>query len=494
MQVTLLFGSDGLLPAADLFESSISEPWRAQFWIQPTLFHFSHSDLALRAATWAGMLFAVLLFFNIAPGPSALALWALYLSFVTVGRNFLGFQWDSLLLEAGALAVFLAAWRRPLWRPAARAPSWAIVILFKILIFKLNFESGISKLLTGDPTWRDLTAMDYYYETAPLPTVLGWYAHHLPHIFHALEVVATFGLELVIAWFVFGPRPARLIAFVLFVPLQAVIMSTANYGFFNLLSAAICVFLIDDALFKRLRSRFKRKTEDNVQDSKEPDEAGDRKKGSGTSISRRRPRLRHLNRAAGIAAIAVLAIVSYTEFASNFLPPGGNSNPSPPRRLSDALIAASRPMRSLFTPFRSINRYHLFATMTTQRIEVEIQGSDDGQTWETYEFKHKPGDLARRPDFVAPHQPRLDFQCWFLLIRPNAIGRHPYFTTLLTRILEGSPTIRPVFAFNPFPDQPPRYVRVDAYRYTMSSMKDHRETGVYWDREFVGRWGTFSAR
>lgn len=496
VQVIPLLGAQGLLPAHELFDGRFAESWLASSLYHPTIFYWGHSDFALGAGAWLGCVLAAALYFNLAPGLCALSLWALYLSYVSIALDFMGFQWDNLLLEAGALAIFLAPWRLAPWRHRLKPPSRVLIFLFVLLLARLNFESGLSKLILADPTWRDLTAMDYYYETAPLPTWLGWWFHQLPHGFHASEAVATYAIELLVPLMLFGPAIARLAAIGPLVAFQAVIMATGNYGFFNLLSAALCVFLVDDRSFAAMRAwggRFrKRPVEgDTPRANDELSEEIRVAEEQTEPVSPRARRLRYLQRACVAVLLGFLFTAYYVEFFSVFLPPRSSGpDASLPRRISDSLIVRFEPLRRYYAPTRAINRYHLFATMTTTRNEIEIQGSEDGEQWRVYEFKYKAGDPARAPRFIAPYHPRLDFQCWFLLIRPSDIRHHAYFANLLLRILEGAPTVDSFFEVNPFPDRPPRYVRVMVYRYTMASPSDLRLAGVYWNRVSLGQWGS----
>ncbi len=509
-QVRMLYGEEGLLPARELFEGPLAERWRASAWIQPTVFHLSHAEAALVAGTWAGILLAAALAIGIAPGPITLALWGLYLSYVTIDRRFLFFQWDNLLLESGLLAVFLAPWRKFYWlRPTASPPGPAL-FLFWFLLFRLNFESGASKFLSEDETWRDFTAMDYYYETAPLPTWIGWWVHQLPHAFHAFEVGATYVIEFAAPLLIFGPRLGRLVAAGAILALQGVILLTANYGFFNYLSAALALLLLDDAALARLVSFVRRNPPESAgADDETPGEPARAK----SEVSRDGPTRRIARRGARAiawAAAAAMALAAVAEFGQAFYMPEPERETFP-RRAMARLVGSLEPLRPRYLPFRSINRYHLFASMTTTRVEIEIEGSQDGRQWRAYEFRHKPGDPRRAPDFIAPHQPRVDFQCWFLIILPRQFGlrpdpealrtlvplryqplREPWFAALVEGVLRGRPWVPRLFESDPFAESPPRFVRVSAYLYAMTTPRARRERGLYWRRDPIARWGPFA--
>src|SRR5437870_8922630 len=240
VQVRLLFGRDGLLPAAAYLEAVRGHGVLAV----PTVFWLDASDRALVGLGIAGAILRFGLILNVAPRWCLLALWALYLSFVNVGQDSLSFQWDNLLLEAAFFTLFVTPGGLRAKRPPPPHPMAVFLMLW--LVFRMNFESGAAKLLTGDPTWRSLSAMETYYETAPLPTWVGWYAHQLPPWAQRLSAGYTLLVELVLAPLVWGPRPVRLVVFTAMAAMQASILLTANYGFFNYLSVALALFILDD--------------------------------------------------------------------------------------------------------------------------------------------------------------------------------------------------------------------------------------------------------
>ena len=248
-QVRVLYGARGLLPACRLVD--------ATDWTQtPSLFHLSCGDVALQTGAAAGALLGVVLALGFVPRVCLVACWLLYFSFVSVGQDFLWFQWDNLLLETGFFALFVTPGGRRL--RGAPAPPAAGVFLMLWLLIRLQFESGAAKLLLGDPTWRDLTAMATYYETAPLPTWVGWWAHQMPTWAHRASALFTYVVELGLPWLVFGPRPLRLVAFVGMAAMQVSVIATANYGFFNYLSLALCLWVLDDGHLAWLARRLGR--------------------------------------------------------------------------------------------------------------------------------------------------------------------------------------------------------------------------------------------
>jgi hypothetical protein len=439
VQIRVLVGRDGLLPALDFLASV------PRFSLAPSVFWIDASDAALTGAALAGMLLGAALFLNLAPRWCLLALWALYLSFVSVGQDFLSFQWDNLLLETAPLAFLVApAGLRPRRAPP---PHPVAVFLVLWLVFRLHFESGATKLLLGDPTWRDLTAMVTYYETAPLPTWIGWWAHQLPLQAQRATSLFTYVVELGLPLLLWTPARVRLVVFGVMLAMQASIVLTANYGYFNYLTMALLLFVLDDRQVDRVAARL------------------------GRPLAPLPARSASTARTAALAAVAVLLVgLSLVQFLPFVRPARG-------------LLAPLAPVRRVLNTVRSVNAYHLFAQMTLVRREAVVEGSVDGVRWLPYEFRYKPGDPQRAPAFVAPHQPRLDFQMWFLLLGGRGA---PWFDALLTRLLENPKAVAPVFARNPFSDDPPRLVRAAVYRYRMTDVATRRATGAWWTRELEG--------
>ena len=433
MQARVLWGSRGLLPACPVSATA-----------GPTLFRLWCSDATLVGAAWLGVIAAVGLVFLVAPRWSLLGCWGLYLSFVSIGGEFLSFQWDNLLLESAFMALFVAPGR--VHGSTAPSPHPIGVFLMQWLLVRLMVESGAAKLLTGDPTWRDLTAMASYYETAPLPTWIGWWMHQLPLGVHRATSLATFVVELGLPLCIWGPRRLRLAAVAGMLGFQVFVILTANYGFFNYLSAALCLWALDDR------------------------DLGAGPRGARGVRASSPPSASWL----GTVALAALALVVVPVSVVPFLP-----FLHPSRRIVEAV----GPVDRVIEPWRSINAYHLFASMTLVRREPVIEGTADGVTWRPYELRYKPGRVDRPPPFVAPYQPRVDFQLWFLLL-----GRHGarYVETLLDRLLHDPDAVRALFVDDPFPDAPPVAVRVAVYRYRFSDRATRTATGAWWTRELEG--------
>ncbi|MFL5350036.1 MAG: lipase maturation factor family protein [Hyalangium sp.] len=441
-QVLGLYGSRGISPMHELVGSErLRDLGRERFRLIPSVFWLGASDKALVRGCRAGQLLSLALLLNVAPRITTALLWGLYLSYASAGREFLSFQWDVLLLEMGLLSVLASPpGLRP--GPGRESPSGVEVALFRLLTFRLYLGSGVSKLQSGDRTWRGLTALRHYYETEPIPNQGGWYAHHLPLRVQKLSTAAALVLETAVPFLVFAPRRPRQLAFVLFNVLQAAIIATGNYGFFNVQSIVLSLWLLDDEALSRVLPMV----------PAEP--------------ARPRPLWRTLIET--VAAAPLLALGA-KELLSRF------------ELTRDKLRILERPA-TWVRPFRSVNPYGLFSVMTVRRPEISIEGSDDGEHWREYVFRYKVSRPDRPPRQVAPHQPRLDWQMWFA-----ALGSPPsWFLSLLVRLMEGAAEVLALFEENPFPERPPRYVRAILYDYRMTDLETRRRTGEWWAREPLG--------
>jgi hypothetical protein len=450
VQVRGLIGEHGLFPLGEYLERAREAYGEGAWRLLPTLFWWDASDRALVVITVSGMALAGLLILDVLPLIVLPVLWLFYLSLTVAGQDFLSFQWDGLLLEAGLLA---ALWAPAGWFPSLRLeerqPSAVVRWLLWLLLFKLMVLSGATKLLSGDASWRNLTALNFHFETQPLPPWTAWYAHHLSERVHGAATALLLVVELVVPFTILAPsrfRLLRLLGAVLLIGFQLAIAATGNYGFFNLLTIVLCLALVDDGVlrpFVRLRltapkpeSPFRRTT---------------------VGIA-----------AAGLAGLSALTFVR--EIAQTR--PGGGPGLVP--GWGEAVLGA-------FAPFRSVNGYGLFRVMTTERPEIVVEGSRDGVKWKPYEFRWKPGDPGRRPGFVAPFQPRLDWQMWFAALDPP--GNRPLLEALLGRLLEGAPEVLGLMGRDPFPDSPPKYLRLVYFRYFFSSPETQATAGTWWSRE-----------
>ncbi len=455
-QIIGLVGANGITPAAPWLDAVERQIGTQAYWRVPTLCWFGASDAVLRRLCVTGVVLSLLLVAGITPKLVRAVLWALYLSLVNIGQNFLSFQWDALLLETGFLAIFLAP-ATLLHRPTlARTPSAVALFLLRWLLFRLMFLSGLTKLTFHDPTWHGLSALQHHYETQPLPIWTSWYAHNVPAWFGKFSCGLMFVIELGLPFLMFAPRRLRLLAAGGLLLLQGAIAATGNYAFFNLLAAVLCLLLLDDAFIRRFVPRRWRDV---------------------PHARRHAPAWRRL--VAGVFALLVVAISTLRGINESF----------PTVRFSGAIAT----VLDATAPFRTINAYGLFRVMTTTRPEIVIEGSDDGVSWREYAFRWKPGDLRRAPRFVAPHMPRLDWQMWFAAL--GGQRERAWFGSLLGHLLRGTPEVLGLLGENPFPDRPPRYVRAVLYHYAFTDAAARSTTGSWWRRERLGLyWPAVSMR
>jgi predicted DCC family thiol-disulfide oxidoreductase YuxK len=476
VQVDGLVGSNGMSPVSQFLPAVRQQVGLDAYFLLPTLCWFDSSNTFLHFLCGGGAVLSLLLIFGVAPALSLVVLFVFYLSLTIAGQVFLNFQWDVLLLEAGFLAIFLAPWR--LWprdlllwpgsatlgtaTSAIASPvSQAGLFLLKFLLFKLMLMSGVVKLTSGDDSWgwvnhsfhwSALTALDYHYWSQPLPTVFGWWADKTPEWFKHFSVAFCLAVEIIAPFFIWAPRRPRLVVAGLMIFLQMVIALTGNYCFFNLLTIALCLLLIDDAAICR--------------------SVEGRAPGSLASQEFRPPNARLImSRLSAYAAVAVIVVtfpinawLIFSAFKPQGRPPGWLAN------FYEQLEA-----------FRIVNGYGLFRVMTKDRCEIVIEGSTDGINWASYEFKWKPGDVKRAPGWCAPHQPRLDWQMWFAALEPPE--QNPWLIGLIVRLLEGSRDVTGLLARNPFQDKPPHYIRAMFYRYRFTNSEERRQIGAWWKRQ-----------
>lgn len=456
VQIPGLIGSHGIIPAADFLERvETAMPSAApaeRFWQAPTLFLWGSSDTALGWGWKIGAMLSIVMALGVATPLMGLLLWLLYLSYVTVGGAFLGFQWDNLLLEAGLIGIFLAPFRWLPHKPGTWSPPKLVLILFALLLFRLNVSSGVVKLQTEDPTspntWQELTALDFHYQTQPLPTVFAWYAHQLPEMFQKFSVVMMFVIQLAVPFLVFFPARFKRFAALGMGTLQVLILITGNYCFFNLLALGFCLLLVDDEILRRVVP--KRLIGDPFQAPVQ----GLWRWTCKTCLV--------------LGAAVVLGGGGLIMFARTVR--GSIDLPGPIQTAVEAVY-----------PFRSINTYGLFAHMTTERLEITVQGSRDGKDWEDYVFRYKPGPLDRAPAWVAPHQPRLDWQMWFAAL--GSYQRNPWFVSFMHHLLLGTPEVTALLETNPFTDKPPEWIRATIQDYRFTNFEEKSETGDWWAEE-----------
>jgi hypothetical protein len=487
-QIRGLIGPQGILPANEYLKSVAEQVGYARYWYVPSVLWFSSGGHMLIALCWVGMAAAVLLIFNIWPRATLAICFICFLSFVSAAGEFSGYQSDGMLLEAGFLSLFLAPGG---FRPGfgeARPPTRAALYLLLWEWFRIYFESGVAKIAGGDVEWRNFTAMDDYYQNGPLPTWIGWYVQHLPHWFHAATVVLTLALELVLIWAAFLPRPFRIALFFIVTPWQIGIILTANYTFLNYLVLILAVLLLDDRFLMRFfsakwRQPLLARSITATIDSAPPasDQLSILAPPTGASrnefTARKEATLdSHQNIRSWIAPfrVAVNAVLLTWIFYVTTAQMVWMIAPVP---LPTSPVA-------LLDPFRIANRYGLFAVMTRGRFEIEFQGSNDGQAWTAYLFRHKPQDLYKAPRIYAPYQPRLDWNLWFASL--GEWRDNPLVLRTERRLLSNDKDVLALFAANPFPQGPPRQVRAVLFQYWFTSMAEKREHGLWWRREPLG--------
>jgi hypothetical protein len=486
-QIKGLIGPQGILPAQQYLTLVSNSLGEKRFWYAPTLFWYSSTDAMLMTVVWIGIATSILAFLNLWPRLSFFICFVCFLSFVAATSVFSSYQSDGMLLEAGFLALFFAPrGLLPGWG-ADDPPSRASEFLLKWEWFRIYFESGMVKLLSGDVEWRNFTAMDEYYQNGPLPTWIGWYVEHLPHWFHAVTVVGTLALELVLVFMLFLPRRVRLICFFIVTPWELGVIFTANYTFLNYLVLSLGFLLLDDkSLLWLIPARFRPHEPERAIETEWTEEqpisilaADDRTaavaelerrlevRANETSRTRLTGRMRTLR---FVAAAVMLSWIAYDTTAEMIgLPLRHVPLPTAP-------IAA-------LDPLRIANQYGLFAVMTRGRYEIEFQGSNDGTSWTPYSFRNKPQALNEPPRIYAPYQPRFDWNLWFASL--SDWQQNDFVTLTEERLLANSPAVLSLFRSDPFPNRP-HYLRAVLWQYWFTSMDEKRRTGNWWRREYLG--------
>ena len=425
-QAAALVGSHGIEPVANYFAAARAQLGPSGWLRMPSLYWLSSSDSMTTALCAAGTVASALMLARVWPTLAALVAYICYLSLIYGGGVFLEFQWDILLVEALMIAAVLGV--------QPRVGIW----LARLLVFRFMLLSGAVKLVSGDPTWRDLTALDYHFETQPLPTVLAWYANRLPAAAMSAGVFATFVVELALPFLIFAPRNLRRVAAAGFVLLEVLILLTGNYNFFNVLTIVLCFALFDDRAF------------------------------GVTSMPAARPSPAKPWRVV-IATMAILGALQIHQTIG---------------RSSFAWWEES--VVRFVDPFQLVNSYGLFAVMTTRRDELVLEGSNDGVTWQELPFKFKPQGLNDAPRWVAPYQPRLDWQMWFAALTSREGAQ--WVDNFVYRLLSGEPVVWGLLEPSPFVEGVPRSIRVLRYRYQFTSAQQKDRTGAWWRRQYVGVW------
>ncbi|HEV2010701.1 MAG TPA: lipase maturation factor family protein [Candidatus Limnocylindria bacterium] len=429
-QFTPLLGERGLLPVPQ-FVAYV--PFR----VSPSLFHLRYSDRLLRVCAWTGLGLGVLVVAGIPdswPLPLEMlvwvVLWVLYLSIVNVGQTFYSFGWETLLLEAGFLAIFLG--------PAWTVTPLPLIYLIRWLVFRLEFGAGLIKM-RGDDCWRDLTCLYYHHETQPMPNPLSWYFHRLPKALHRAEVLGNHVAQLIVPWLLFAPQPVATIAGLVIVATQSWLVLSGNFAWLNLITIVLALASFDDAALGRLVPIGAAAMESS------------------------------LPHAVLVIAVTLLVLALSYRPAKN-------------------LLSSGQLMNSSFDPLHLVNTYGAFGSVTKKRYEVIIEGTTDrdptnASEWRDYEFKAKPGDVRRRPPQYAPYHLRLDWLMWFAAF--SSPRYHDWFMPLLAKLLEGDRPTLALLRRDPFPDGPPQVIRARLWLYRFTTPAERRETGAWWHRTFV---------
>ena len=465
-QVRGLIGEHGILPAGETLAAIAEAAGKNRFWVAPSLFWISSSTHFIVAVMWIGLLASIAVFFNLWPRASLLICWLCFLAFVSAAGDFSSYQSDGMLLEAGFISMFFAP---PGLRPglgASHPPIRLSLWLLQWEWFRIYFESGLVKWLSGDQQWRHLTAMDEYYQNSPLPSWIGWYVQHLPHGFQKATAAGTLIVEFFVVLLFFFPRkwPAgravRVVLFAIVTLWEIPVILTGNYAFLNYIVLSLAILLLDDrTLASWIPARYREKLALPEADANVPTN----KPESSTKRAFHALKL--------TISTLLLTLIAYdTTFELlNIVMPG--------------LPLPSAPV-AILEPFRIANQYGLFAVMTTGRYEIEFQGSNDGQNWTAYPFQYKPQALNERPRIYAPYQPRFDWNLWFA-----SLGDwQQYEIVPLTeeRLLDNDADVLTLFRGNPFAQATPKYVRAVLWQYWFTTMEEKRATGNWWKRQLLG--------
>lgn len=484
-QILLLVGERGLLSFAPVLDR-IAE-LELGLWQLPSVFRWGASDSVLVGGCWVGAGFALLALWGVLPRLMFLLSVVLYVSYAEIAGTFLAFQWDNLLIEAGLLAAVasLSCPTLPVLPgdPRGRAlrvlgrisgGAWGVLLL-RVLLFKLYFESGLAKLESPAGDWLDGSAMIAYYETAPLPGPLAWHAHALPAWFHRLESWATLGFELLVPLLIFGPRRGRWFAFYVLTAFQLFNVATANYGFFSYLSLALHVVLFDDSDLRGLGAKLWRTRAGSIllvlRNGYERRIArGWRWATQRVASSVEGWRLRYQVHNAGVVTFCtVYGLVSLHQGVQQFVNP-------------QFRIWGLASLDEVVSHLRLVNTYHLFAQITLERVEPTFSVESEGR-WTELSLRYKPGPVERALPLVAPHQPRIDFSLWFYGLRFR--GNPPNYVRALSYRLCHDPSEVAQLFVEPLPDQID-HVRVSFWQYHFTDSVERERSGHVWRRQELG--------
>ena len=476
-----LIGPDGILPA-NIYLNTVAQYMHGltKFWFAPTLFWITSTDRALMAMCWIGMIASILVVLNFWPRAMTAVCFVCFISFIGALQDFASYQSDGMLLEAGFLCLFFAPRGfRPRWG-AFDAPSRACTFLLLWEWFRIYFESGVGKIIGGDPEWRHMTAMYDYYQNGPLPTWIGYYVQHAPHWFHWCTALATLVMELLIVLMLFLPRRFRPICFFIVTPWEIGVIATANYAFLNYIVLALGFLLLDDQFLVKLTPRkwfrkYRIMVAMRAEDAREAKLAVKRAE---------TPKTGQFSRFIGPARMTVAGVCLPWIFYATSVQLVWMVWPDFPLPEPSVQQVVQWPVRKL-EPFRIANQFALFQVMTRNRYEIEFQGSNDGgKTWIAYPFRNKPQAVNEAPGIYAPYQPRFDWNLWFASL--GDWRQYQFVLQTEEALLDGSQDVLALFARNPFPNAPPKEIRCVHWQYWFTSLTMKHQTGDWWTRKLLG--------
>lgn len=446
-QLIPLIGHNGLLPLDNYLHdwSAAMGSSGAAFVRLPTLFWLWHTDTALLVIAWLGFILALIVLAGYTNSILLVVLWLLYLSIVHAGQEWYGYGWEIQLTETGFLAIFMCPLldMRPFPR---RPPPILIIILFRWLICRIMIGAGLIKY-RGDASWRNGTALYYFFETQPIPGPLTRWFHFLPRVILRIGVWFNWLAELVAPWFVFGPRIARHIAGIIIIAFQLVIIASGNLSFLNWLTIIPAIACFDDGLLAKVL----------------PNSLVKQAAGAEQHMQVSTPML-----TTSYVITAIVALLSIQPVL-NVLSPGQIMNTS-------------------FDPLNLVNTYGAFGSVGQERFNVVFEGTDDttpdDASWKPYLYKGLPALLDKRPPQIAPYQLRLDWQMWFAAM--SVPDDYPWTYNLVWKLLHNDRDVVGLFARNPFPQHPPKYIRAILYRYKLA--KPGNKQHLFWTRENLGEW------
>lgn len=432
LQIKGLLGKNGILPISDYLDYFRRRLNYKRFYYLPSLFWFNSSDRMLVGVILLGIAISTILMLGYFPTLCLATLFIIHLSIVSTGQDFLSFGWESFLLEI-TFYTFLVS-----LTPIPNLMTW---INLNFLLFRFHFQAGIVKFQSGDPAWRNMTGAAFHYQSQPLPNMWAWYAYKWPLIIHKGSTIFMFFAELIVPFGLFFTDDARALSGVFLLILQLAFWLTGNFSYLNHLTAVFCIIAFNNSFFSYLMTPSTASPTSWLTDQ--------------------------LLSIIGTIFLALQCFRLWHHFQYD-------------NHLLGRLL-------SWFSPFHLVNRYGLFAIMTKKRIEIIIEGSDDGEIWKEYLCWFKPSELNRRPRRISPIQPRLDWQMWFLPFED--FDSASWFRLFLAHLLQGTPEVLKLLRYNPFPTHPPKFVRTQMYDYRFSTSQQKKELGLWWQREFVGPYG-----